>query len=387
MLAITIADDGKGIAPTTLRQQIVDKKLVTPEVVTQLTDPELMEFLFLPGFSMAKQVTELSGRGVGLDIAKSMAQEVGGTVRATSQLGKGISFYFQLPLTLSVVRTLLVEVSGEAYAFPLARIDQIVAVSPAEISVVETRQYFTFDQKNIGLIPVHQVLDLPPPTSSPDSFWVVVISDQANTYGLVVDRYLGERELVVRPLDARLGKVQDISAAALMGDGSLVLIVDVSDLVRSTNTLLNEGTIAQVSHAKENSDLTLNGSTPHRESRRVLVVDDSITVREMERKLLQNRGYLVDVAVDGMEGWNAVRSSPYDLVISDIDMPRMNGIELIKSMKGHPRLGAIPVIVVSYRDREDDRMQGLEAGADYYLTKSSFHDDTLIRAVVDLIGE
>ncbi|PSB20395.1 hybrid sensor histidine kinase/response regulator [Phormidesmis priestleyi ULC007] len=387
MLAITIADDGKGIAPMLLRQQIVDKKLVTPDVATQLTDAELMEFLFLPGFSMSKQVTELSGRGVGLDIAKNMAQEVGGTVRATSQPGKGISFYFQLPLTLSVVRTLLVEVSGETYAFPLARIDQIVAVKPAEISVVETRQYFTLDQKNIGLIPVHQVLDLPPPPSLSDPLWVVVISDQANTYGLVVDRCLGERELVVRPLDARLGKVQDISAAALMGDGSLVLIVDVSDLVRSTNTLLNESTIAKISHIEENSDLTLNGSAHHKEPRRVLVVDDSITVREMERKLLQNRGYLVDVAVDGMEGWNAVRSSPYDLVISDIDMPRMNGIELIKAIKGHPRLGAIPVIVVSYRDREDDRMQGLEAGADYYLTKSSFHDDTLIRAVMDLIGE
>ncbi len=387
MLSITIADDGKGLAPMKLRQQIVDKKLVGPDVAAQLTEAELMEFLFLPGFSMAKQVTELSGRGVGLDIAQSMAQEVGGTVRATSQPGKGLSFYFQLPLTLSVVRTLLVEISGESYAFPLARIDQIVAVKPTEIFGVETRQYFTLDQKNIGLIPVHQVLDLPPPSSLSDPLWVVVISDQTNTYGLVVDRCLGERELVVRPLDARLGKVQDISAAALMGDGSLVLIVDVSDLVRSTNTLLNEGTIARVmSAATQSESLTLNPS-PRKEPRRVLVVDDSITVREMERKLLQNRGYLVDVAVDGMEGWNAVRSSPYDLVISDVDMPRMNGIELIKAIKKHPRLRATPVIVVSYRDREDDRVQGLEAGADYYLTKSSFHDDTLIRAVVDLIGE
>ena len=117
------------------------------------------------------------------------------------------------------------------------------------------------------------------------------------------------------------------------------------------------------------------------------MVDDSITVREVERKLLQNRGYTVEVAVDGMEGWNAVRSGPYDLVISDIDMPRMNGIELIKQIKSHPRLNSVPVIVVSYRDREEDRIQGLEAGADYYLTKSSFHDDTLIEAVVDLIGE
>ncbi len=384
MLAIAIADDGKGIAPETLRQQVINKNLAAPEVAAKMTDTELMEFLFLPGFSMAKQVSELSGRGVGLDIAKSMAQEVGGTVRAISQPGKGTSFHFQLPLTLSVVRTLLVEISGEPYAFPLSRIDQIVNINKSEIAVTENRQYFTMDQKNIGLIPAHQILELPPSASTSDTLWVVIISDQSNTYGLVVDRCLGERELVVRPLDSRLGKVQDISAAALMCDGSLVLIVDVSDLVRSVNNLLNTGRLARVG---ANEAIVPSSVAPRNERKRVLVVDDSITVREVERKLLQNRGYTVEVAVDGMEGWNAIRSQPYDLVISDIDMPRMNGIELIKQIKRHPRLNSVPVIVVSYRDREEDRIQGLEAGADYYLTKSSFHDDTLIEAVVDLIGK
>ena len=383
MLVIAIADDGKGIAPERLRQQVIDKNLATPEVAAKMTDTELMEFLFLPGFSLSKQVSELSGRGVGLDIAKSMAQEVGGTVRAISQPGLGTSFHFQLPLTLSVVRTLLVEISGEPYAFPLARIDKIVNLNKSEIAVAENRQYFTMEQKNIGLIPAHQVLDLPPSALTSDTLWVVIISDPSNTYGLVVDRCLGERELVVRPLDSRLGKVQDISAAALMGDGSLVLIVDVSDLVRSVNNLLNTGRLAKVGA----SEAIVGSSGSRSDGKRVLVVDDSITVREVERKLLQNRGYTVDVAVDGMEGWNAIRSQPYDLVISDIDMPRMNGIELIKLLKRHPRLNSIPVIVVSYRDRESDRIQGLEAGADYYLTKSSFHDDTLIEAVVDLIGE
>jgi two-component system sensor histidine kinase and response regulator WspE len=382
MLAIVVADDGKGITPEMLRQKVVDKKLVTAEVAAKLTDNELTEFLFLPGFSLSKQVSELSGRGVGLDIAKSMAQEVGGTVRAASQPGLGTSFHFQLPLTLSVVRTLLVEISGEPYAFPLARIDQIVNVKKSEVAAIETRQYFTIDQKNIGLIPAYQVLNLPPPTVIPDPLWVVIISDPSDTYGIVVDRCLGEQELVVRPLDARLGKVQDISAAALMGDGSLVLIVDVPDLVRSVNNLLNTSRLAKVG-----TEAIVPGFAPQRQVKRVLVVDDSITVREVERKLLQNRGYTVEVAVDGMEGWNAVRSGPYDLVISDIDMPRMNGIELIKQIKSHPRLNSVPVIVVSYRDREEDRIQGLEAGADYYLTKSSFHDDTLIEAVVDLIGE
>jgi len=385
MLTIEITDDGKGIAPGMLRQQVIDKNLATPEVVAKMTDIELMEFLFLPGFSLAKQVSEISGRGVGLDIAKSMAQEVGGTVRAISQPGKGTSFHFQLPLTLSVVRTLLVEISAEPYAFPLSRIDKIVKVNKSEIAVAENRQYFTLDEKNIGLIPADQVLDLPPSALTSDTLWVVIVSDPSDTYGLVVDRCLGERELVVRPLDSRLGKVQDISAAALMGDGSLVLIVDVSDLVRSVNNLLNMGRLAKVS---ANSEAIVRSNFASRSGRkRVLVVDDSITVREVERKLLQNRGYTVEVAVDGIEGWNAIRSEPYDLVISDIDMPRMNGIELIKQMKRHPRLNSVPVIVVSYRDRESDRIQGLEAGADYYLTKSSFHDDTLIKAVVDLIGE
>ena len=378
MLAITISDDGRGINPEQLRQKVINKNLATSEMAAQLTDAELMEFLFLPGFSTAKQVTEISGRGVGLDIAKSMAQEVGGTVRAMSQSGKGTSFHFQLPLTLSVVRTLLVEISGKPYAVPLARIDQIVTVERSHISEVENRQYFTMNQQNIGLIAAHQVLELPEPPPHPGSLSVVVISDQSNPYGLVVDKFLGERDLVVRPLDPRLGKVPDISATSIMGDGSPILIVDVSDLVRSIDAILNAGRLAKV--GGEVTEVVTD------KRKKVLVVDDSITVREMERKLLENRGYSVDTAVNGMEGWNAVRTNHYDLVISDIDMPRMNGIELVKQMKSHSRLYSIPVIIVSYRDREEDRIQGLEAGADYYLTKSSFHDATLIDAVVNLIG-
>jgi two-component system sensor histidine kinase and response regulator WspE len=377
MLAITISDDGRGIDVERLRQKIIQKNLATPEIAAQLGESELLEFLFLPGFSTAAQVTEISGRGVGLDIAKSMAQEVGGTVRVTSQWGKGTSFHFQLPLTLSVVRTLLVEISGEPYAFPLARIEQIVMVPKTEIASIEHRQYFTMDNKNIGLIAAHQVLELP---ESPKSHTlpVVVISDGSHAYGLVVDRFLGEHDLVVRPLDPRLGKVQDISAAALMGDGSPILIVDVADLVRSIDTLLNGCRLTQVSpNAKSNTTKTRKS---------VLVVDDSITVRETERKLLQNKGYHVDVAVDGMDGWQAICNNDYDLVVSDVDMPRMNGIELVSKIKSHTQFNAIPVIIVSYRDREVDRIRGLEVGADYYLTKASFHDDQLVNAVRDLLG-
>ncbi|MBS9383858.1 MAG: response regulator [Dolichospermum sp. BR01] len=379
ILAITISDDGRGINREQLRQKVINKNLATADMVSQLSDPELMEFLFLPGFSTTKQVTEISGRGVGLDIARSMAQDVGGTIRATSQPGKSTSFHFQLPLTLSVVRTLLVEISDKPYAIPLARIDQIVTLERSEITYVENRQYFTMNAQNIGLIAAHQVLELPEVTQQNSSVSIIVISDQNSSYGLVVNKFLGERDLVVRPLDPRLGKVSDISATALLGDGSPVLIIDVSDMVLSMNAILKGGSLSKVMMQAE-----LESETQYQ---KILVVDDSITVREMERKLLENRGYQVDTAVNGVEGWNAVLTKEYDLVISDIDMPHMNGIELVKQIKNHPRLNHLPVIIISYRDREEDKIQGLEAGADYYLTKSSFHDDTLINAVIDLIGQ
>lgn len=379
MLSVSITDDGRGMDSEQLRQKVINKKLVSPEMGAQLSESELMEFIFLPGFSTAKQVTEISGRGVGLDIAMSMAQEVGGTVRATSKPGKGMNFHFQLPLTLSVIRTLLVEIADESYAFPLARIDQLVMVEKEEVSVVENRQYFTLNGEHIGLIAAYQVLELPETSIKAEALPVVVISDQSNCFGIVVDRFLGERDLVVRPLDPRMGKVQDISAAALMGDGTPILIVDVADLVRSIDNLLNSKPLVQISDETDGSFLVDNHKT-------VLVVDDSITVREMERKMLQNQGYKVDVAVDGMDGWNAVRTNRYDLVVSDIDMPRMTGIEFVSHIKSHPKLHTIPVIIISYKDREEDRIRGMEVGADYYLTKSSFQDDSFMQAVVDLIG-
>jgi two-component system sensor histidine kinase and response regulator WspE len=195
----------------------------------------------------------------------------------------------------------------------------------------------------------------------------------------VVDRFLGERELVVQPIDARFGRIRDIASAALMEDGSPVLIVDVEDLLHSVEKLVTAGGLKRLDRTEADPDA--------RRRKKVLVVDDSLTVRELERKLLVRGGYDVEVAVDGREGWNAVRENRFDLVVTDIDMPRMSGFELVRSIKHDGQLKTLPVMIVSYKDREEDRQRGLDAGADYYLAKSSFHDDTLLRAVGDLIGE
>jgi two-component system sensor histidine kinase and response regulator WspE len=224
MLSITVSDDGRGVELERLRQKVLSKQLTTAEMAASLTEAELMEFLFLPAFSTKEQVTEISGRGVGLDVVHNMAHEAGGTVRAVSEPGRGMHVYLQLPLTLSVLRTLLVEVAGEPYAFPLARIDRALMLPKDDIDVVAARQYFTLDGQHIGLVSAHQVLEVQESAASGDALPVIVVSDRLNSYGLVVDRFVGESDLVVQPLDPRLGKVPDITAAALMEDGSPILL-------------------------------------------------------------------------------------------------------------------------------------------------------------------
>ena len=378
-LQITVADDGCGIDRDRLRRAIVARNLVNEETAVQLSDVELLEFLFLPGFTMKGTVTTMSGRGVGLDAVRAMVKQVGGITRVVSQPGQGARIQLQLPLTLSVMRTLLVEVDGEPYAFPLAGIVRALRLPREHIQQVEGRQYFTFEGRRIGLVAAHQVLTGRAPTSASEDVSVVVVGDQQNAYGVVADRFLDECELVVQPLDARLGKIMGISAGAVMEDGSPVLILDIEDMIRSIEKISTFGSLG-----------TLRSNVPDPEKKphkRILVVDDSLTVRELERKLLTRHGYDVEVAVDGVDGWNAMRTGHFDLVVTDVDMPRMGGIELVGLIRADQGMRTRPVMIVSYKDSEEDRHRGLEAGADYYLTKGSFHDERLVQAVVDLIGE
>ncbi len=381
MLHITITDDGEGIDIETIRARAVALGLVASQVADQLSTSELLEFLFLPGFSTRNEVTEISGRGVGLDVVQSMAKAVGGSVRVTTQSGRQTAFTLQLPITMSVIRALLVDIGGEPYAFPLTRIDQILSCRHADIRVVEGRQYVDRDGVSIGLVLAAQVLGLAPPQAraAGDALPVVVISDRGQQFGMIVGAFLGERDLEVRPLDPRLGKVPDISSASLLENGSPVLIVDVDDLVRSIDGLLTGRRLTRVEFARM--------AERARRHKRILVVDDSITVRELERQLLQSRGFDVDVAVDGMDGWNAIRGGQYDLVVSDVDMPRLDGIGLVSLLKADPDHRNVPIVIVSYKDREEDRLRGLEAGANRYLTKASFHDETFLHTIIDLIGE
>ena len=235
MLQITLSDDGRGIDLERLRTKVVERGLTSAAVAHRLGEAELLEFLFLPGFSTKEQVTEISGRGVGLDVVQSMVQSVRGSVRIASRPGKGTRFILQLPITVSVIRALMVEIAAEPYAFPLSRIDRILMVDRKEIRDLEGKPHILLDDQLVGLVDATRVLELADEDRHREGelLPVVVASDRSHRFGVVVDRFLGERDLRVSPLDARLGKVPNINSTSVLENDWPVLIVNVEDLIRS----------------------------------------------------------------------------------------------------------------------------------------------------------
>lgn len=379
MLMITVTDNGSGINKELVKEIIIDKSLLPNNIVDNLNDEELFDFLFLPGFSTTENITEISGRGVGLDVVRNFVQQIGGKIRVQSIQGQGTTFILQLPITRSVIRALSVEIDNEPYAIPLSRIDRILKIKNEDIHTLEDRDYFQLDGNNIAIFSLRQILALPSSTLKGNNFIsVIILREKEKIYSLVIDKILTETELVVRPLDPRLRKIPCISAGSITDEGIPVLILDVEDILKIIQKLLSGKTDIE-SFSKK--------ALARKPNKSVLVIDDSLTVRETEKRILQNAGYQVDTAVDGVDGWNSLKNKKFNLVITDIDMPRMNGFELVSQIKQDSHLKQTPVIIVSYKDRKVDHIKGTEVGADYYLTKSSFKDQTFLNTVKNLIGE
>jgi two-component system, chemotaxis family, sensor histidine kinase and response regulator WspE len=366
-LVISVQDDGRGVDFEELRERVVTRGLVTQETAAGLSDAELLEFLFLPGFSTRESVNAVSGRGVGLNVVQSMVQEAGGSVVVQSEPGAGTNFRLTLPVTRSVIRVIRIQVEGELYAVPLVRIDRVAHLEwvaspdPAAAPTVE------FNGANLPVVPLGPLLGLSIRSLASGAIPVLLRGGLA----FAVDQLVDEVELPVRRLDPRLGKIPGVSAASLDENGLPLLILDVEDLIQTA-----------LGHpSSTGGEAGSESSAPH-----ILVVDDSHTVREMERRLLVRAGYQVTTAQNGQEAWNLLRLNDYDLLVSDIDMPQMNGIELVTKVRANARLARMPVIILSYKGRDEDRRRGLDAGADFYLTKGDFQNENFRQAVVDLIG-
>jgi two-component system sensor histidine kinase and response regulator WspE len=374
MLLLEMSDDGRGIDIERIRTRLIERGTRDDEAA-QMSRNDLLEVLFLPDFSTASAVTETSGRGVGLDVVRANLHEIGGSVRVSSTLGVSTSFHLLVPVSRSVVRTVVVKVAGERYGFALARIGRVQRIAADLLAAGRTVHFVHVGGINLRLVDLADLLELGQTRMGGTALTAVVIDNQNRPFGFVVDEVMGEFDLSVRPIDARLGRVTDLSAAAVMPDGEAVILVDVDDLLRSAQ---RQDALAPLQ--------TGTSSATGARRQRILVTDDSISVRELVRQLLVGKGYEVEVAVDGQDAWHKVRDEAFDLLITDIDMPRMDGIELTRSVKQDLRLRQMPVMIVSYRDRPEDRARGLAERADAYVTKSDFQDERFLALVHDLIG-
>ena len=241
MLSIEISDDGKGVDLEKIRARVIERKMAPAQMAASMSPAELMEFLFLPAFSLKDNITEISGRGVGLDIVHETIRSQNGTVRIESELGVGFRTYITLPLTQSIVRALVVDVKGEAYAVPIVQVERVLKIEQSAIHTLESKQFFDFGGEHLGLVSASQVLELGDTDAGSGELPVVVIGAGARRYALVVDAIRGEQSLAVQAIDPIFGKMRDIAAAALLDDGEPVLILDVPDLLLSIDKLLHEG--------------------------------------------------------------------------------------------------------------------------------------------------
>ena len=375
MFLLTVSDDGRGIDKQAVKAKILERKLVPPEILEQMQEDEIFEFLFLPAFTTKEKVTEISGRGVGLDVVQTMLREVGGSVGISSKFGEGCTFTLKLPITRSVLKSLIVHIDGQPYAFPLASVNRTVMVGRSEIHSDSRGKYLMSNKSRINLVDAAEVLGFGKSADGGENAYAVVVSGRGKFWGFAVDSIPEENELVVRPLNTSLGKIACVAAAALTAEGLPVLILDIDDI------LIYAARMAGGSNPEMPSAADSGGA----DKKRVLVVDDSATVREVEKKILESAGFSVDTAVDGVDGWNVVRLSKYDLVVSDVDMPRMSGLGLTSKIRTlYPDL---PVVIISYKDRPEDKRKGLECGANAYLTKSSFQDDSFVKTVQNLTAK
>jgi two-component system chemotaxis sensor kinase CheA len=383
-IVLGVADDGAGIDLEAVRRAAVKRGLLTAQEAAGLSNQEAIQLIFRSGLSTLSQVTDLSGRGVGLDVVRENLEQLHGLVEVDTAPGRGTTFTLTLPLTLATSHVLLVEVAGQTVAVPTTTVKRILRVEAASVGRIEGRPAIRADGQPLPLVSLAQVLELSQacpepgrrveaPLAPDQKIPVVVLGVVEKRIAFRVDGFRGTQEVVIKSLGRQLSRVRNVAGATILGTGQVVMILSVADLVKS----------AQVGPA-----VAAPPPVEVREviRRRVLVVDDSITTRALERNILESAGYEVLVAADGEEAWALVQGEPLDAIAADIAMPRMDGFVLTEKVKGDERFKELPVVLITSLESPQDKIRGMEAGADAYITKSTFDQRELLETIERLIG-
>jgi two-component system chemotaxis sensor kinase CheA len=363
-VVIAVSDDGAGINVAAVRAAAVKRGLE----VDGLTEDESLHLIFHTGVSTAKTLTETSGRGVGLDIVRSAVQAVHGEVQIVNHPGAGAEFRIVVPITLTVVPCLIVSIGGQSFALPLHRIIRMLEAQ--NVQVVSGKSLAVIDGQAVPVSDLATLLGLPTAGIGP---WVL-LGTETTPHAFQVETVLQKRDVVVRGLTGRLRDLRAVSGASIEPNGSILLVLDVSTLIERSESAVAVGS---------NGTAKAAGPPPQLS---VVVVDDTMMVRELQRSILERGGYAVRTAADGAQALAMLIEQPADLVVTDIEMPNLDGLQLITNMRAHARLANVPVLIVSSHGSEEDRQRGLDAGADGYIVKTSFDEAGLLSAVSRLLG-
>ncbi|MEG5170763.1 hybrid sensor histidine kinase/response regulator [Microcoleus sp. B3-D7] len=383
---ITVADDGKGIDPEMIRRKVVTKGLATEEQAQEFSIAELYDFLFWPGFSTAEGVSDLSGRGVGLDVVRTNLRTVRGTVKVDSRLGKGTSFIIKLPLLLSITDALMVKTDHNKIAVPLDAVEEILHIKASEVHIAGNQPMLWWREEFIRLVRMQDLLEysvVGPDAPSPDPLTqdeipVLVLASTEGMLAVAVERLIGQQEIVVKPLPPPLSKPRGVLGTTILGDGRVVNILDVDDLVGQPGV---NSSIAAVSGKVQ--EITPSSS----KSPQILVVDDSYTIRQLLSMTLTRARYQVVQAKDGVDALEKLQNGlDCSLAIVDIEMPRMDGFELLRSIRSTERFAKIPVAMLTSRSGEKHRQMAMELGANQYFTKP-YSEAQLLQAIPKLIHQ
>ncbi len=373
---ITISDDGAGIDTAAVRSAAVKHGIISQEEANKLSEQESLWLIFRSGVTTSSIITDISGRGLGLAIVYEKAQKLGGEVFLESAPNIGTTLRILLPLTLATFRGVLVRAGQQVFVVPTANVEQVVRVRKDEVKTVENREAIELGGRAVPIVWLEDAVELSVESKGRnDSQFILafVVDSNGNRIAFGVDEILNEQEVLVKSLGENLSRVRNIGGATVLPTGEVVPIIDVPDLMKSAVKV--PGAPARAAVSVEKAEVT----------RKILVVEDSITTRVLLKNILDSAGYSTRTAVDGIDAFNALKAEDFDLVVSDISMPRMDGFSLTAKIRGDKKLSELPVVLVTALESRDDQERGMEVGASAYIVKSSFEQSNLLDTIQRLI--
>jgi two-component system chemotaxis sensor kinase CheA len=371
---LTLSDDGAGINREKVIQASVKAGIITEEKALMMSEKEALNLIFSSGISTSPFITDLSGHGLGLAIVAENVTMLGGSISVESEMSKGTTFMIRLPVTLLTFRGILIRIAEHHFVIPTKSVESVIRIRLSDIKTIENKMTINVNGTFIGVAWLNKVLELSTSntiSNKKEILHAVVLNVGQQRMAFIVDSILDEQEGVIKTLGSQLPNVRNVSGATLLGNGRIVPILSPSELIESA---VNVSFPSVERNNQDDEELDKQKLT-------ILVADDSITSRSLLRNIVESAGFIVKTAIDGLEAYSLLQEEHFDLVVSDVEMPRMNGFELTTKIRSDKNLSDLPVILVTALEQPSDKQRGMECGANAYIVKSSFEQSNLIEAI------